>query len=117
MILPPEWVADVKGGRPENGWDGRFRISDFGMWPYFAPNLASLGRSFEGLLPRVINFVWCCGVSTRFGRRMHDKVGFVAEGTESFGQKAEVTAPEKLVGVNGEVGVEQNFQGYSGLRD
>ena len=82
-------------------------------WPYFVSQL----RDFEGLLPRVINFVWCCGVSTRFGRRMHDKVGFVAEGTESFGQKAEVTVPEKLVGVNGEVGVEQNFQGYSGLRD
>ena len=95
--LPPERIADVLLRNPENRRDGRFRISDFGMWPYFAPNLASLGRSFEGLLPRVINFVWCCGVSTRFGRRMHDKVGFVAEGTESFGQKAEVTVPEKLV--------------------
>ena len=58
------------------------------MWPYFAPNLASLGRSFEGLLARVINFVRYCGVSTRFGRRMHDKVGFVAEFTEGFCQKA-----------------------------
>ena len=74
-------------------------------WPYFAPNLASLGRSFEGLLPRVIKFARYRGVSTRFGRRMHDKVGFVAEGTESFGQKAEITVPEELVRGNGEVGV------------
>ena len=29
--LPPEWVADVGGGRPENGRGGRFRISNFGM--------------------------------------------------------------------------------------
>ena len=89
-------------------------------WPYFAPNLASLGRSFllcqgfgghvEGLLARVINFVRYCGGSTRFGRRMHDKVGFVAEGTESFGQKAEVAMSEKLVRADGEVGVEKDFQ-------
>jgi hypothetical protein len=31
MILPPEWVADVLLRNPENGRDGRFRISDFGM--------------------------------------------------------------------------------------
>ena len=66
--LPPERIADVRGGRPENRRDGRFRISDFGMWAYFAPNLASLGRSFAGLLPRVIKFVRYCGSSTRFGR-------------------------------------------------
>ena len=24
MILPPEWVADVRGRRPENGGDERF---------------------------------------------------------------------------------------------
>ena len=66
--LPPERIADVLLRNPENRRDGRFRISDFGMWPYFAPNLASLGRSFEGLLARVINFVRYCGVSTRFGR-------------------------------------------------
>ena len=41
---------------------------------------------------------------------MHDKVGFVAEGTESFGQKAEVAIPEELVGADGEVGVEKDFQ-------
>ena len=58
-----------------------------------------------------------CGKGVWLGRRMHDKVGIVSEVAESFGQKAEVTVPEKLVGVNGEVGVEQNFQGYSGLRD
>ena len=84
--------------------------ADFGMWPYFAPNLASLGRSFEGLLPRVIKFVRYCGGSTRFGRGMHDKVGFVAEVTKSFCQKAEVAMPEKLVGADGEVGVEKDFQ-------
>ena len=42
---------------------------------------------------------------------MHNKVGIVAEFTKSFCQKAEVTVPEKLVGVNGEVGVEKDFQG------
>ena len=41
---------------------------------------------------------------------MHDKVGFVAEVTKSFCQKAEVAMPEKLVGVNGQVGVEEDFQ-------
>ena len=41
---------------------------------------------------------------------MHDKVGFVAEGTEGFGQKAEVAVPEKLVRADGEVGVEKDFQ-------
>lgn len=44
---------------------------------------------------------------------MHDKVGFVAEGTEGFCQKAEVAVPEKLVRANGEVGVEKDFQGIS----
>ena len=47
---------------------------------------------------------------------MHDEVGIVAEGTECFGQKAEVAMPEKLVGVNGQVGVEKDFQGIGGLR-
>jgi hypothetical protein len=41
---------------------------------------------------------------------MHDKVGFVAELTEGFGQKAEVTVPEELVRANGEVGVKKDFQ-------
>ena len=41
---------------------------------------------------------------------MHDKVGFVAEVTESFCQKAEVAMPKELAGVNGEVGVEKDFQ-------
>ena len=70
--------------------------------PFFAPNLASLGRSFEGLLPRAIKFVRYCGGSTRFGRRMHDEVGFVAELTEGFCQKAEIavsTLPLSGMGV------------------
>ena len=66
--LPPEWVSNVEGGRPEDWRGGRFRISNFGMWPYFAPNLASLGRSFEGLLPRVNKFVRCSKGGTRLGR-------------------------------------------------
>ena len=41
---------------------------------------------------------------------MYDKVGFVAEVTEGFCQKAEVAVPEKLVRANGEVGVEKDFQ-------
>ena len=36
MILPPEWIADVLLRNPENGRDGRFRISNFGMWPCYA---------------------------------------------------------------------------------
>ena len=35
----------------------------------------------------------------------------MAEATEGFGQKAEVAVPEKLVGVNGQVGVEQDIHG------
>jgi hypothetical protein len=41
---------------------------------------------------------------------MHDKVGFVAEVTEGFGQKTKVAMPEKLVRADGEVGVEKDFQ-------
>ena len=41
---------------------------------------------------------------------MHNKVGIVAEFTKSFCQKAEVAMPEKLGGVNGQVGVEEDFQ-------
>jgi hypothetical protein len=41
---------------------------------------------------------------------MYDEVGFVAEATEGFGQKAEVAVPEALVGADGEVGVEKDFQ-------
>ena len=51
--LPPKRIADVLLRNPENGRDGRFRISDFGMWPCYVPHL----RDFEGLLPRVIKFV------------------------------------------------------------
>ena len=47
---------------------------------------------------------------------MHDKAGIVAEVTEGFCQKAEVAMPEKLVGVNGQVGVEKDVQGIGGLR-
>ena len=42
---------------------------------------------------------------------MYDQVGFVAEVTEGFCQKAEVAVPEELVKANGEIGVEKNFQG------
>ncbi len=41
---------------------------------------------------------------------MDDEVGFVAEVTEGFCQKAEVAVPEELVRVDGEVGVEKDFQ-------
>ena len=58
----------------------------------------------------MIKFVRYCGGSTRFGRRMHDEVGFVAEVTEGFGQKAKVAVPKELVGADGEVGVEKDFQ-------
>jgi hypothetical protein len=41
---------------------------------------------------------------------MHDKVGIVAEFTKGLCQKAEVAMPEELVGADGEVGVEKDFQ-------
>ena len=41
---------------------------------------------------------------------MDNKVGFVAEFTEGFCQKTEVAMPKELAGVNGEVGVEKDFQ-------
>jgi len=44
---------------------------------------------------------------------MHDKVGFVAEVTEGFCQKAEIAVPEELVGADGEVGIEKDFQASS----
>ena len=48
---------------------------------------------------------------------MHDEVGIVAEVTKSFCQKTKVTVPEKLVGENGKVGVEKDFQtGSFGLK-
>ena len=88
-----------------------------GMWrPYFVPRPAFAGyvctwlRDSEGLLPRLLKFVRYCGGSTRFGRRMHDKVGFVTKVTKGFCQKAKVAVPEKLVGADGEVGVEKDFQ-------
>ena len=59
MILPPEWVADVLLGNPEDGKFGRFRISDFGM------------------RKRIWGGTW-------FGRRVHDEKGVVAEVTECF---------------------------------
>jgi hypothetical protein len=85
MILPPEWVADVLLGNPEDGKFGRFRISDFGM-----------GTGIWG--------------GSWFGRRVDDEKGVVAEVTESFCQKAEVAVPEKLVRADSEVGVEEDFQ-------
>jgi hypothetical protein len=88
--LPPEWIADVLLRNPENGRDGRFRISDFGM-----------GTGIWG--------------GTWFSRRVHDKVGIVAERAEGLGQKAEVAVPEKLVRADGEIGVEKDFQGIGRL--
>jgi len=41
---------------------------------------------------------------------MYDQAGIVTKVTEGFGQKAKVAMPEKLVGVNGQVGVEEDFQ-------
>lgn len=41
---------------------------------------------------------------------MHDEKGIVAEITEGFGQKTEIAMPEKLVGADGEIGVEEDFQ-------
>ena len=58
----------------------------------------------------MIKFVRYCGGSTRFGRRVDDKVGFVAEITEGFCQKTEVAVPEELIGADGEVGVQKDFQ-------
>ena len=77
-----------------------------GKGPYFVPHL----RDYAGLLPRVIKFVRSSRGGTRLGRRMHDEKGVVAEVAESFCQKAEIAVPEKLVGADGEVGVEKNFQ-------
>jgi hypothetical protein len=47
---------------------------------------------------------------------MHGKVGVVAEVTEGFGQKAEIAMPEKLVGGDGEVGVEKDFQSEESIK-
>ena len=84
-----------------------------GKEPYFVPQL----RDFEGLLPRVIKFVRYCGGSTRFGRRVDDKVGIVAEIPERFCQKTKVTLPEKLVRADGKVGVEEDFQESARKKD
>jgi len=51
-----------------------------------------------------------CGKGGWFGRRMHDKVGIVAEIPECFCQKTKVAVPEKLVRADVEVGVEKDFQ-------
>jgi len=67
--------------------------------------------SYAGLLPRVIKFVRSSKGGTRFGRRVDDKVGIVAELTKGLCQKAEVAVPEKLVRADGEVGVKKDFQG------
>ena len=58
----------------------------------------------------MIKFVRYWGGSTRLGRRMHDKVGFVTKVTKGFCQKAKVAVPEKLVGADGEVAIEKDFQ-------
>ena len=46
------------------------------------------------MLPRVIKFVRSSKGGTRFGRRMHDKVGFVAEVTKGLCQKTEIAVPK-----------------------
>ena len=48
---------------------------------------------------------------------MHDEVGFVAEVTEGFCQKAEVAMPKELVGADGEVCVEEDFQESARKKD
>jgi hypothetical protein len=40
-----------------------------------------------------------------------DEKGIVAEVTKSFCQKTEVAGPEELIGADGEVCVEKDFQG------
>jgi hypothetical protein len=77
-----------------------------GKGPYFVPHL----RDFEGLLPRVIKFVRSSKGGTRFGPRVDDKAGIVAEIPECFCQKTKVAVPEKLVRADGEVGVKEDFQ-------
>jgi hypothetical protein len=42
-----------------------------------------------------------------------DEKGIVVEGTEGFCQKSEVAVPEELVGADGQVGVEKDFQAVS----
>ena len=44
---------------------------------------------------------------------MHYKVGIVAEVTEGFCQKTEIAVPKELVGADGEVCVEEDFQAGS----
>jgi hypothetical protein len=44
---------------------------------------------------------------------VYDEEGVVAEVAEGFCQKAEVAMPEELVGADGKVGVEKDFQGIS----
>jgi len=88
MILPPAWIADVGGRNPEN------RVI--------------LGQCFQGCRR---GFVRASGrggavAGGLFIRRMDKEEGVVAEISEGFGQKAEVAMPEKLVGADGEVGVE-----------
>jgi hypothetical protein len=88
MILPPAWIADVGGRNPEN------RVI--------------LGQCFQGCRR---GFVRASGrggavAGGLFIRRMDKEEGVVAEISESFGQKAEVAMPEKLVGADGEVCVE-----------
>jgi hypothetical protein len=76
-----------------------------------------LGWCYEGrgrgFFPAVVGRACARMLDFRWGitRRVYDEEGVVAEITEGFGQKAEVTVPEELVGADSEVGVEENFQG------
>ena len=45
---------------------------------------------------------------------MDDEKGIVTKVTKGFCQKTKVTVPEKLVRADGNVGVEEDFQGRGG---
>ena len=61
--------------------------------------------SYAGLLPWEIKFVRYYGGSIRFGRRMDNQPGVVAEGAEGFGEKTQVAVPKKLARANLQIGV------------
>ena len=46
---------------------------------------------------------------------MYDQVGIVTKVTKGFCQQAKVAVPEELVRADGEVGVEEDFQGIGWL--
>ena len=48
---------------------------------------------------------------------MYDQVGIVTKVTKGFCQQAKVAVPEELVGADGEVGVEEDFQESARKKD